>query len=88
VFFFLLPAESTVGLVLFILAVLFTRMISVGSLLGVTSMAAVTLYHQKGLTWLSGLALLATCLVWYTHRQNIKRILNGTENKIGKKKAK
>ena len=86
VFFFLLPAESTVGLVLFILAVLATRMISVGSLLGVTSMAIVTFYHQKGLTWLSGLALLATALVWWTHRQNIKRILNGTENRIGKKK--
>lgn len=88
IFFFLLPAESTVGLVLFILSVLATRMISVGSLLGVTSMAAVTLYHQKGLTWLSGLALLATALVWFTHRQNIQRILKGIENKIGKKKNK
>lgn len=86
VFFFLLPPESTVGLVFFILAVAATRMISVGSLLGVTSMSLVTLYHQKGLTWFSGLALLATALVWYTHRQNIRRILNGTENKIGKKK--
>jgi glycerol-3-phosphate acyltransferase PlsY len=86
VFFFLLPTESTVGLVLFIGAVLATRMISVGSLLGVTSMALVTLYHQKGLTWFSGLALLATALVWFTHRQNIQRILKGTENKIGKKK--
>jgi len=88
VFFFLLPPESTVGLVLFVVAVLATRMISVGSLLGVTGMALMTLYHQKGLTWLSGLALLATALVWYTHRQNIQRILNGTENKIGKKKNK
>ncbi|SRR5579871_3390832 len=86
VFFFLLPPESTVGLVLFILAVLATRMISVGSLLGVTGMALMTLYHQKGLTWFSGLALLATALVWYTHRQNLQRIMNGTENKIGKKK--
>lgn len=86
IFFFLLPPESTVGLVLFIVTVLTTRMISVGSLLGVTSMALMTLYHQKGLTWLSGFTLLATALVWFTHRQNIQRILNGTENKIGKKK--
>lgn len=86
IFFFLLPPESTVGLVFFILAVVATRMISVGSLLAVSAMALMTLYHQKGLTWLSGLALLAAVLVWWTHRQNLQRILKGTESKIGKKK--
>ncbi len=88
IFFFLLPPESSVGLIFFIVAVLSSRMISVGSLLGVSAMAVMTLYHQKGLTWFSGLALLATALVWWTHRQNIRRILDGTENKIGKKKNK
>lgn len=88
IFFSLLLPESTLGLIVFILAVLATRMISVGSLLGVTSMAIMTLYYEKGLNWYSDLALLATALVWYTHRQNLKRILNGTENKIGKKKNK
>jgi acyl phosphate:glycerol-3-phosphate acyltransferase len=84
VFFSLLPLESTVGLSLFVLAVLATRMISVGSLLGVTAMATLTLYHQ-GPTWYSGLALFAALMVWWTHRQNIRRIIGGTESKIGKK---
>ena len=85
VFFTLLPLESSVGLGLFLLALLLTRMVSVGSLLGVTAMAGLTLYHQ-GLTWYSGLALFAAVTIWLTHRQNVKRILNGTESKIGKKK--
>lgn len=87
IFFTLLPLESSVGLVFFILAVASTRMISAGSLLGVTTMAALALYHQKEVNWLSGLALLAAIMIWWTHRQNILRIINGTENKIGKKKA-
>ncbi len=85
VFFTLLPLESAAGLVAFTLAVAATRMISVGSLLGVTTMALLTIYLEKGLNWFSGLALFAMILIWWTHRQNIKRILNGTENKIGKK---
>lgn len=87
VFFYLLPQESSIGLGLFILAILATRMISVGSLLGVTAMALTTLYHQRDINWLSGLALLAMAMIWWTHRQNIKRILDGTENKIGKKRS-
>jgi glycerol-3-phosphate acyltransferase PlsY len=61
-------------------------MISVGSLLGATTMAVLTLYYH-GLDYYSGLALFAAVMIWWTHRQNIKRILNGTESKIGKKKA-
>jgi acyl phosphate:glycerol-3-phosphate acyltransferase len=87
VFFSLLPLESAVGTGLFILALLLTRMISVGSLLGVTAMAALTLYHSNGITWYSGLALAAAAMIWWTHRENIKRIMSGTERKIGKNKS-
>jgi acyl phosphate:glycerol-3-phosphate acyltransferase len=86
VFFSILPIPSSVGLVLFIVALALTRMVSAGSLLGVTAMAALTLF-QNGLNWYSGLALFAAVMIWWTHRQNIKRILNGTETKIGKKKS-
>jgi glycerol-3-phosphate acyltransferase PlsY len=86
VFFSLLPFESAVGTGLFLIALLSTRMISVGSLLGVTSMALLTLFHQKGIDWYSGFALSAAVMIWWTHRENIKRILSGAENKIGKNK--
>jgi glycerol-3-phosphate acyltransferase PlsY len=86
VFFYLLPLESAIGTGLFVLALLLTRMISVGSLLGVTAMASLTLYHQ-GFTCYSALALLAAVMIWWTHRENIGRIVRGTERKIGKNKA-
>ncbi len=87
VFFSLLPIPSSAGLAVFIVVLAIGRMISVGSLLGVTTMAGLTLYYQQGLTWYSGLACFAAVMIWWTHRQNIQRILKGTENKIGKKKA-
>jgi glycerol-3-phosphate acyltransferase PlsY len=87
IFFSLLPWESSAGLAVFLVVLALTRMISVGSLLGATTMALLTLYFEHGLTWFSGLAVVATVMIWWTHRQNIQRILAGTENKIGKKKA-
>jgi acyl phosphate:glycerol-3-phosphate acyltransferase len=87
VFFSLLPIESSYGLLAFIIALLATRMISVGSLLGVSTMMVLTFYHQ-GFTWFSGLAILAAVMIWWTHRENIRRILDGSERKIGKSKAK
>ncbi len=84
VFFSILPLESTLGLIGFCLAVLLTRMISMGSLVGVTLMV-VAAFVKLGLGWLSGFALLSGALVWWTHRENIKRIMAGTENRIGKK---
>ena len=87
IFFSLLPLESSAGLGVFLVVLALTRMISPGSLLGATTMAIFALYRQHGLTWFSGLAVVATGMIWWTHRQNIQRILAGTENKIGKKKA-
>ena len=33
-----------------------------------------------------GLSLIFTALAWWRHRANIKRLMNGTENKFEKKK--
>jgi acyl phosphate:glycerol-3-phosphate acyltransferase len=86
VFFSLLWLPSFAGLIVFLIALAIGRMISVSSLLGITTMAALTLYIHH-LDWYSGLALFAAVMIWWTHRQNIQRILKGTENKIGKKKT-
>ena len=85
IFFSLLPMESAAGVAVFLVLLLLFRMVSLGSLLGATTMMTYALFTQ-GLNWFSGLAIAATLVIWWTHRQNIKRILNGTENKIGKKK--
>lgn len=86
VFFSLLWLPSLAGLFVFLIALAIGRMISAGSLLGATTMAILT-FCIHGLDCYSALALFAAVMIWWTHRQNIQRILNGTESKIGKKKA-
>ena len=85
VFFSLLPLESALGTAAFALVVWVTRMISAGSLTGVTVMA-LSAWVMLGAGWLSGFASVAALLVWWTHRENIKRIAAGTENRVGKTK--
>jgi glycerol-3-phosphate acyltransferase PlsY len=87
VFYSLLSWESAVGTGAFALGLASTRMVSVGSLLGVTTMAIAGL-ARHGLGWSTGLALLGALMVWWTHRENIQRIIQGTERRIGSKKNK
>lgn len=68
----------------FIIIVALTRYVSLGSVLGIgLSPIIMLLIHDiKGL-WVT---LFLAISVAYTHRENIKRLLNGTERKIGEKK--
>ena len=59
----------------------------ISSLAALISAASVPLWlWQFGLTPVTGLGLLLALLVWGRHHANIKRILNGSEPRIGKKK--
>lgn len=92
------PLMIPIPLAGFLIAVIFTRYVSLGSLLasalfflevmlfgymGIFHMAAVYRYE------LYILVLLLMLLAWFRHKENIKRLLNGTENTFGsgKKKA-
>lgn len=86
VFFSLLPLESALGAMAFAGVVGSTRMISAGSLCAVTVMTAAA-FFREGFCPPACFALLAGILVWWTHRENIKRILSGTENRIGRKQG-
>ncbi len=84
VFYSLLLIPSLAGTFVFICALAVWRMISVGSLSGVTTMAALSLALGQGQhPYSTGLAMLGVVLAWWTHRSNLKRIAEGTENKIG-----
>jgi glycerol-3-phosphate acyltransferase PlsY len=65
-----------------------TRMVSASSIIAALSLVLVG-YYLNLLGPLFWFGLLAFILVLYTHRSNIKRILNGTENKVsfGRKPA-
>ncbi len=69
------------------LAVAFaTKISSLSALLALLTAPVVTyfIYGPEP----AAVALLITALVWWRHRENIKRLLNGTEPKISFKKAK
>ena len=77
----LFPAPTLIALVLLILVITLTRLVSLGSLIFVTSMAVFALVSDQpaALTIMTvGIALLAIL----RHRSNIKRLLSGTENKL------
>ena len=91
------PAAAPICLFLFLLAVAITRYVSLGSILVVTSfLIQVIVFGQLGYLHLTGAALIEfylvsacfTAMALWRHRQNIVRLLNGTENKFGMKKEK
>lgn len=75
-----------VGIILFATVVLVTKYVSVGSLLIALLLPVWIAITQQDNTYyipMIGVALCFTCSAIYKHRANIKRLMNGTENKIG-----
>ena len=84
-----------VPLAAFLIAVIFTRYVSLGSLLAATMFfLEIVLFGVRGnldlgAKYLPELYLLAgviMALAWIRHRENIKRLLAGEENRFGSKK--
>jgi glycerol-3-phosphate acyltransferase PlsY len=77
----LFPLPTLIGIITFVLVVVLTRMVSLGSLIFVTGMAAYTLISGQP----SALAVAVVGIAVFAilrHRSNIQRILNGTENLV------
>lgn len=68
---------------IWILNALITRYSSVSSLLA--SLATPIAFYWLGYVQWAELFALLTLIIWLKHHSNIKRLLNGTESKIGKK---
>ena len=86
-----------ITLAFFAVPVVVTRYISLGSLLAYAAFfIEMVVFGQLGwfgmeqayLYELYILVFLLTALAWWRHRANIKRLLNGTENKFGSGKSK
>ena len=75
-------ALSCFGVFLIIVAI--TKYVSLGSVVGISISPIIMLVLNKPKGVL--VTLFLTASVIYTHRENIKRLLNGTERKIGSKK--
>lgn len=89
------PLMMLIAAVVFILIVAVTRYVSLGSLVLVTLFVIeVVVYGQMGgfsltqpeLYEMYAIAVGLMLMAFYRHRANIKRLLNGTENKLGSNK--
>ncbi len=90
VFAALLPVAVVFSLLVFIISVVLFRYVSLGSILAALSLLVVTLirnirYEFAELELLIFVALIVIFII-FKHRSNIKRLINGNENKISFKK--
>ncbi|OGC81376.1 MAG: acyl-phosphate glycerol 3-phosphate acyltransferase [candidate division Zixibacteria bacterium RBG_16_43_9] len=86
----LAPLETALALLLFLIIVAITRYVSLGSLSSASFILLALIFkkyyfHKPVSLELLVSVLVLTIFIFYTHRSNIKRLLNGTENKFGKK---
>ncbi len=88
----LFPVALLICLVVFFIVLFVSKIVSVSSMsAAVTLPIALTLFRYvfniPVATSLYVFSFIAAALIIFTHRSNIKRLKNGTENKIGKKKT-
>lgn len=76
------PFQAIICILLAILAIYKTRYVSLGSIVGILAFPFFMFFKGTNQFILS-LSLLF--LIVFTHRENIKRLINGTERKIGQK---
>jgi glycerol-3-phosphate acyltransferase PlsY len=79
------PLIIPIGLPMFVLAVLITKYVSVGSLVIAVLFPVWIAIRFPGDIHMLIVSLLFMGLAFFQHRSNIKRLLNGTENKIGQR---
>jgi acyl phosphate:glycerol-3-phosphate acyltransferase len=85
-FVVLTPRALVIALAVFLVTVWLTRYVSLGSVLAAVTMPVASFFF--GMPKLALLLLSVACLVIILkHRQNISRLLSGTENKFGETKA-
>jgi glycerol-3-phosphate acyltransferase PlsY len=86
VYLALAPWALLLALVVFILAIVLTKYVSVGSILGAIALTA-TVWIMSPNNLLLGIVTTALgALAIYKHISNIQRLLAGTENRLGQKK--
>lgn len=87
---YMLFADWRIGLIVLVFAIglmAITRYVSLGSILGAVAFFVISLFvHWGDLVYLVFAFVMAGSLI-VMHRANIKRLLSGTESKLGQKKA-
>ncbi|MGD9560056.1 MAG: glycerol-3-phosphate 1-O-acyltransferase PlsY [Oscillospiraceae bacterium] len=85
------PLTAIILLAIFLVILAVSKMVSLGSVLGIMFYPVLTLVfglfvYKKPVLFATICSAVVAALVVFLHRENIKRILNGTEYKFGQKK--
>jgi glycerol-3-phosphate acyltransferase PlsY len=80
----LTPGALSIAAAVFLVVVVATRFISVGSLAGAVTLAVMA---AAGDRVVAAGAAAAACLIVYRHRENLVRLVAGTERRIGQRVA-
>ena len=75
-----------VGIIGFLIIFFITRYVSVGSLYMSLSFPVCVLILYPGQWHLFGVSIVFWLMAWMRHRENIKRLMNGNENRFERKK--
>ena len=86
VYLALAPWALLVGVVIFILALLLTRYVSVGSIAAAVALPATVWIMAPQNIFLGIVTTALGVLAIYKHKSNIQRLMAGTENRLGQKK--
>lgn len=82
VFLVLAPMELAVAVTVFLVALLATRIVSVGSVSAALTLPVITVVTHSSRLVIAG-AWIAAALIVYRHRGNLARLLAGTERRVG-----
>ena len=82
VFLVLAPMELAVAVTVFLIALLATRIVSVGSVSAALTLPVITVVTHSSRLVIAG-AWIAAALIVYRHRGNLARLLAGTERRVG-----
>jgi len=78
----LFPYSLLILFIVWIVMIVLTKMVSVGSILGAVSLPISVAFIYITVTSYIIFSSIITLLIIFSHRSNIKRIINGNENKM------
>ena len=83
VFLGLAPIPALVAFIAFVITTSASKIVSLGSLFGSVALVIAMWSQERAFTPLMIVCAIVAVFVFYTHRENIQRLRNGTERKIG-----
>lgn len=84
VFLALTPVPALLALLVWLAVVAVSRYVSLGSIVAAASLPVLSLALHRPLLYVA-FAVLAAAIAIYKHRPNIRRLLDGTESRIGER---